>query len=198
MSKSSSSNSSKSNSTPSISKEKLLNELNDFTQDSISWCSQESEKATLAISSILDVIVSDAARVSKISHETIQAVEKFKSLVNTLDGKNRNVDLANKLVSALKDMAAEDVEVGSLIQPILEALQFQDRITQNMNNMKRMIEYWMEARAKVEAGDMLTMKEFGQNLLKMTAMDSERKLICEYIEGLDMAKSATESEVLFF
>ena len=181
-----------------ISKEKLLKELHDFTQDSVSWCSQESERSTLAISSILDVIVSDAARVSQISNETIQAVEKFKTLVNTLESKNRNVDLANQLVLALKDMAAGDLEVGGLIQPILESLQFQDRITQNMNNMKRMIEYWMEARTKVENGEMISMDTFGKALLKMTAMDSERKIICNFIEGLELAEGASESEVLFF
>ncbi|MEI8027610.1 MAG: hypothetical protein WCI18_14785 [Pseudomonadota bacterium] len=181
-----------------ISKEKLLKELHDFTQDSVSWCSQESERSTLAISSILDVIVGDAARVSQISNETIQAVEKFKTLVNSLESKNRNVDLANKLVLALKDMAAGDLEVGGLIQPILESLQFQDRITQNMNNMKRMIEHWMEARAKVESGEMIPMETFGKALLKMTAMDSERKIICKYIDGLDLTEGAAESDVLFF
>jgi len=181
-----------------ISKEKLLKELNDFTQDSVTWCSQESERATMAISSVLDVIVTDAARVSQISTETIQAVEKFKSLVNTLDGKNRNVALANNLVVALKDMSAGDVEVGGLIQPILESLQFQDRITQNMNNMKRMIGYWMEARAKVESGEMITMETFGQELLKMTVMTSERTTVCKFIDGLTVAESAAESEVLFF
>lgn len=52
--------------------------LHDLTQDSVSWCFQESERATLVVSSILDVIVGDAARVSQITNETIQAIEKFK------------------------------------------------------------------------------------------------------------------------
>lgn len=181
-----------------ISKEKMLKELHDFTQDSVTWCSKESERATLAISSVLDVIVTDAARVSQISTETMQAVEKFKSLVNSLDGKNRNVEFANKLVVALNDMSAGDVEVAGLIQPILESLQFQDRITQNMNNMKRMIGYWVEARAKVESGEMVSMETFGQDLLKMTVMTSERATVCKYIEGLQLSESAAESEVLFF
>jgi hypothetical protein len=99
---------------------------------------------------------------------------------------------------ALKDMSAGDVEVGGLIQPILESLQFQDRITQNMNNMKRMIGYWMEARAKVESGEMITMETFGQELLKMTVMTSERTTVCKFIDGLTVAESAAESEVLFF
>jgi methyl-accepting chemotaxis protein len=182
----------------SISKEKFTAELLSFTTASVSWCAAESEKSILAISKILDSIVEDADRVSKISEETLSAVHNFKSLISSLEKKNRNLNLAHKLVGALNDMSKESVEVGSFIQPILEALQFQDRITQNMNNMKRMIEHWMVVRGKLENGENISLLDFGAELVKLTAMEEERAVICSNIPGLQLEENVAASEVLFF
>ena len=181
-----------------ISRDKFLSELLGFTSSSISWCAAESEKSIMGISKILDAIVEDADRVSKISEDTLSAVSNFKSLISSLEKDNRNLNLAHNLVGALNDLSRESMEVGGFVQPILEALQFQDRITQNMNNMRRMIEHWVVIRQKVESGESISLLDFGADLIKLTAMEEERAVICSNIPGLQTQDNLGASEVLFF
>ena len=182
----------------SISKEKMVSNLLEFTRESMTWCSGESERDTMQVSRILDNIMTDSARVSKISEDTLNAVSKFRNLIDNLDSKNRDVDMANNLVKSLKGIASQDAEVGGLIQPILEALQFQDRITQNMANMKRMIELWLQTRQNFENGADVSIQDFGEKLMKLTTMPDERDSIRAFIEGLSNSDVGAPVDVLFF
>lgn len=181
-----------------ISKDKMISSLLDFTKDSMSWCSGESERATMQVSKILDNIMTDSNRVSKISEDTMSAVAKFRDLIDNLDSKNRDVEMANTLVKSLKGIASQDAEVGGLIQPILEALQFQDRITQNMANMKRMIEFWLQSRQSIEKGENLSIQDFGEKLMKLTTMPDERESVRKFIDGLSNDDANAPVDVLFF
>ncbi|MCB9229535.1 MAG: hypothetical protein H6618_07985 [Deltaproteobacteria bacterium] len=177
----------------------LMYDLANFSQESMKWCSQESEKAAETISGIINILMDDADRVSAMSRETLDALQSMKDIVNAL-GNREDRDSANELALALKDSSSQDDEVKKLIYPILETLQFQDRISQNMGNMTKMVNIWIETRKKVsETGSFSEeeIKKFGQELLKCTTMNEEREIICQQIPGVEVEKVVTE-DVLFF
>ena len=90
--------------------------FNEFSKESFDWCAKESEKATSRVSEILDIIVEDADRVSKMSEDTLNALETMKELIGSLSTGERNIDKANKLSQALTDLSNENLEVQEMIQ----------------------------------------------------------------------------------
>jgi hypothetical protein len=69
--------------------------------------------------------------------------------------------------------------------PIVEALQFQDAIRQQMENLGKVLEAWYSAR--VEVGPNPTnaqLTALGEKMLKLTTMQSERDIIRRHIGGL--------------
>ena len=180
-------------------KREFLYDLADFCYSSMNWCSIESEKATDQVSSIITMLLDDAARVSAISKETLDAIASMREIIENLTGDgDRNA--ANDLARALKQTADEDREVRQFVAPIMETLQFQDRIAQNMNNVTRMLRTWIEKREEIESSSEFSEKDkvdFGTRLLACTTMPEERKIIREFIENLKQDDVA-DSGVMFF
>ena len=178
---------------------KFLDLLRVFSMESLNWCRAESEAAICKVNDVINSLVSDANRVSATSKESIDAINAVRSIIDNLlpDG---NRTEANKLGIALQEAAKHDEQIQSLVTPIIETLQFQDRISQNMNNLGKMIEIWLKAReAIISSPDSLTqdfMLQFGKELSACTAMIDERDLLRKYIDGLPEENKTTSA--LFF
>lgn len=178
---------------------KYVDLFNEFSKESFKWCAEESEKATSRVSQILDIIVEDADRVSQMSADTLKALDTMKEIITSLSSDNRNIEKANKLSVALTKLSNENMEVQGMIQPMLEALQFQDRITQNMENLSKMVSNYVKVRESVESKGSMTeaeLQSFGEELLKLTTMADERDLVRKHIDGLSNDEQVTD--MIFF
>lgn len=178
---------------------KYIDLFSEFSEESFKWCKDESESATSRVSKILDIIVEDADRVSQMSEETIKALETMKEIISSLATEQRDIEKANKLSQALAVLSNENMQVQEMIQPMLEALQFQDRITQNMDNFKNIMKQYVELRNRINNGetfDDIQLRDFGEELLKLTTMAEERDIIRRYIDGL--SNDEVTNDVLFF
>lgn len=183
----------------SQSTKELAHKYYEFTKESFDWCKRESETATSRVSEILDILVEDADRISQMSEDTLGALSTMREIIHSLTSGSRDTKKANNLSLALNELSGENLEVRQMLQPILEALQFQDRITQNMDNLSQMVELYLREREKIQTEGPLPSSElsrFAGELLKVTTMAQERDVIRQHIDGLE--KENDNGKVLFF
>jgi hypothetical protein len=173
----------------------LLKKASLFCQESMRWCAAESEQAIQKINQIVNLLVEDAGRVSHVTQETLDAFESMRDLVNLLAPVNADRNSANALAANLKGLAKSNQQINEYVTPLIETLQFQDRIAQNMDNLAKMNAIWLSFREKEQSPEGL--KAWGEAMLKATTMASEREIIRSHIEGLPAEQKAAES-VLFF
>lgn len=179
--------------------EVYLELFKEFTKDSFNWCCVESEKATSRVSEILDFLVEDSDRISQMSEDTLGALDTMKEIIKSLSTDSRDIEKANDLSKALTALSTENTEVRQMLQPMLEALQFQDRITQNMDNIGKMIAVYLDTRRDLLAGNVSEFDEqaFGEKLVSQTTMVEEREAIRAHISGME-AEEKGGGDVLFF
>lgn len=176
----------------------FLDDLTAFSKSTMTWCSKESEEAISKVNKILSLIIENAKRVSALSQETINAITSMQEVITHLGSDNRQS--ANNLAKTLKNIALQDKQINEFISPIIETLQFQDRITQNMNNLAKMMECWLQFRKKLDKTKPLSEEqriEFGKMLLDFTCMKEEREVIHSHIDGIPIEEQET-SNILFF
>ncbi len=178
----------------SMAIQQLLDDLMEFSTESMRWCAEASENATRQILTILDFLTKEAARVSSMSKEAVDAVDAVRmAAAFAVEGK-----AATNLIAGLKKLAADHSEVQSFIDPIVQTLQFQDRVTQMMDNIVRMIAAWSIERERLagSATASLDLVAFGTTLLECATMVEERNLIRKVIPGLP-SESDTAAVNLF-
>ena len=143
------------------------------------------------------VLLKKTARVSQLSEDSLKAIEEFKS---DLDEKLSNTECnLTDLVSNLKKLTHENAEAKAIIGPIIEELQFQDRLRQNLENIAKTVEVFLEFREVVQGSGALTeqiKQDFGNKLCQKMTMKSERDIVRGYIAGLDEEKD--QESVQFF
>ncbi|MDD9952517.1 MAG: hypothetical protein OXT67_13225 [Zetaproteobacteria bacterium] len=174
-------------------------DLIEFMDQSFTWCAKESEEATSQVNEILSMLLDDANRVAAMSKETLDAIGSMQEIISALKPSGDR-EAANRLAKALLEAAAEDQDVNQFVSPIMEALQFQDRIHQNMNNTVKMMRVWRDVRYKIAVTGKFSNEDrikFGNTLLECTTMVEERDLIRRHIEGVE-PENATQDDVIFF
>ncbi len=92
-------------------------------------------------------------------------------------------------------------EVDDFVCPIIEALQFQDRIVQNLNNLSKMLTVWTDchqrflAEGKCQEQELV---EFSNKLLACSTMHSEKEIIEQKFQIADKSNSKKPGDVLLF
>lgn len=175
----------------------LIEQYQMFTKESLKWCIDESESSTARVSAAIDVLLKDAARVSELSQESLEAINGVKDKLQVHIGDESRCESVNDLIKALVQLASENDEVQNVIHPIISSLQFQDRLRQNLENLEKMIPAWLNARQNFSNG--LTAEQltgFGEEILKLTTMKEERDRVKEFISGLP-EEEAQDSVLMF-
>ena len=187
---------------PTSNEDSFVQSIINFSKESMLLCANESEKAVGVVGTILDIIAQDAVRVSKVSEDTLIALSglRDKFNFNARSDEKENLSLSS-LISALKKINTENSDIFSFIGPIIENLQFQDRIRQQMENLSKMMEAWDEMRS---SGNFSNEKypdflvEFGTRLLKITKSPEERPIIHSQIPNLPELENISAAEDDFF
>ncbi len=164
----------------------MTNDLLEFSRQSLQWCLKESEKSTFRINEIINNLMSDAKRVASMSKETLDAFEKAREIIdNLVNVGDRKV--ANEIGLLLKGMSDKNAQIQQTVMPIIEALQFQDRITQNMDHVTEVIRMWLEMRSKVMEKGSFTDEdkvELGQKYCDLVTMGEERDCVVKHIPNI--------------
>ena len=194
----------------------LVESVIQFSNESMLLCTRESEKAVGVVGQILDIIVQDAARVSKMSADALDALKNLsnqfqevqqasaKALANEVSpsaAAPANPQRISKLIDALKKISHEHADIYTFIGPIIENLQFQDRIRQQMENLGKMMPIWLELRTaeKLSAENYeATLLELGTRMLDITTTNEERPVIRANIPNLPEQANVAADDGFFF
>ncbi|MDQ3234476.1 MAG: hypothetical protein M3Q07_21955 [Pseudobdellovibrionaceae bacterium] len=169
----------------SLTIDQLVERMHIFSQKTLEWCAQESEVSTARVTEAIDLLLQNTARVSQISAESLAAIQGLQKAISIRHA-DRNRENFVKLIQNLEELAGEHEEVQSVIEPIIQALQFQDKLRQNLENAVRMLPAWIEFRKNLPmqiTADKL--RDFGKVLATKTTMISERDVIRAHIDGMD-------------
>ena len=83
------------------------------------------------------MLLEETERLATLSENSIDAVHSLRSEIertmNDAEPQNKIV----RLIDGLKVLSKEHDEVRGMMMPIIEALQFQDRMKQNLENLKK-------------------------------------------------------------
>lgn len=179
-----------------ITQNQLSERLRLFTEASLTWCARESEAATGRVSQTVSLILDNATRVSSISQESLAVLQGLRETIKKHTQADKKTPV-HQLLKSLETLATEHEEANAIISPIVEALQFQDRMRQNFENMSRMLGVWLEERSKLGAEvSEEELQNFGRALMAKTTMPSERNVVRQHIAGLE--PEAAAAPVLLF
>lgn len=170
----------------SITLEQLTERMQKFTDESLSWCSKESELATSRVTEAIELLLKNTKRVSSISKESLECLQNLRKSINTqfAAGSKDKKPPVSTLIKSLEVLSSEHNEIDSVIHPIIQSLQFQDRMRQNFENMVRMLPIWLEYRKN--AGAHVSAEEqarFAEALCKVTTMKAERDVVRQFVPG---------------
>ncbi len=140
------------------------------------------------ISDQLNSILKEANRLSNYSSDSMEA---FKTLHGQLLVKHKKFilhsDALTQLIEKIHDIENQFEKFTENTKPMIESLQFQDRIQQNMTNFAEMLFIYQQTLFFQMDEDILNVfdpvtqsfRPFGKMLLGIAKMESERKMIKE-------------------
>jgi hypothetical protein len=167
-----------------------------FTVESLGWCMKESETSAQTIMHAIESLLKKTERVASISSESLNALVSLKDTLGQHFAEEQKIKPVEHLLESLEALSREHKEVGVVIEPIIEALQFQDLLRQNLENIIKMMTQWIDLRGR-SSGKVTTMLELGEVLLKCTTTVAERDVVRQFITGLPSEESV-EAKVAMF
>jgi hypothetical protein len=179
-----------------------------YSAECMKDCARESEKSVVVVGQIIDLIMTDVARISAMSEETLKILREIKSFVSDkADSENSFEDIetdktsaVSRLTSFLGCLSSQNAEIQTIIMPIVESLQFQDRVRQQMENITKMFPVWKGLRSQIDSGDLAGIEKdqllisFGQDLCKVTTTNEERDCIRKSIPILPQEESVAQDD----
>ena len=173
-----------------------LHDLRAFTVDSMNWCSQEAETEAMKVNDIINTLISEAGRRASMSQKALDATRSIQQSIESLRTSDDKKKISS-LVNILESISKEHSELGSLTGPIIEALQFQDRLRQNLENMGKVLNTWLVERQSVgHELDGAAQLAYGQKLLACMTSQDERAVVRRFIVGLPVEE--TVADAMFF
>lgn len=181
----------------------LVNKLAEFSVASMNLCVEETTEATVSVMDILTFMISDANRISDTSADTLKAVQAFRDefFIGTSSGDESSEgysefdEFTARLIAELGKLTNKHKNVDQMAQPIIQVLQFQDRISQNMEHIAHLLNVWWHRRQALDGVDELSAdaeNEFAFELLAETKMANERAIVYKHFACLQEAESQVE------
>ncbi|MCX6127555.1 MAG: hypothetical protein NTX25_00655 [Proteobacteria bacterium] len=169
----------------------LMQRLQIFSQKTLEWCSQEAEQSNSQVTSAIDLLLENATRVSQISSESLAAIQGMQTAIQVSLNDKTKLTIGS-LLENLEQLAKQHKDVESVISPVIQALQFQDRLRQNLENMVKMLPIWMSFRETLpETIAEQHLHDFAHQLMQVSTMKSERDIVRRFIAGLPAEADVT-------
>lgn len=179
--------------------QQFINDLQSFTRESLNWCQEESEKSVSSINNTIAFLLKNSNRITEMSAETLKVLEEVADRASKL--KPPQGQKISPIVELLQDVQKTHNEAHRLLSPIIQALQFHDRICQKMNNFQKILDAWKINRASLsvaEANDEATLFKFGKEIMKHTTMREERDIIRGIIPNLPNDELDEDQNAIMF
>jgi hypothetical protein len=161
-----------------VNQNTFIADVSAFVTDSLNWCRNESEKESTRILQALQDVMEDVKRRSKMSAAAERSLVAAQDQLAKIMGGNNDATLG-ELLGELQTLKSDHAEVSRLVNPVIEALQFQDRLVQNMQNLEKIIVHWFQFEATNDTKNETTelRERLITGLLKRVTTSEERDLI---------------------
>ena len=177
-----------------VQPENFLNDFQKFMNESLGWCKNESERESNSILMTLQKVMEDVKRRSKMSAVAEAALIDAHDKLSTIVSESKDIAI-DELLGELRALKSDNAEVNRLVNPVIEALQFQDKLVQNLQNLEKMILAWFTFELKMREtkttgqinNEGPIREELLKSLLKAATTSEERKTVRKYfsVESTD-------------
>lgn len=149
-----------------------------YLQDSMDWCQKESEQESARIIVALQNVMEDVKRRSKMSDAAEKSLVEAQGRLALIIEGMESIGIED-LLQELRSLKSDNAEVSRLINPVIEALQFQDRLVQNLKNLEKIINYWFDLELKEDVAHLpdSATDDILKNLLKRVSTAEERDIV---------------------
>ncbi len=189
----------------------LAKKFIDFYEAALIKSVEVTEVATLKIGETMNTLLQDSERIANLSNQSLDALEKVKEQILSLAQQKEELSAEqdpkkkgkiNYVVGALQELSSKDQSISDLIEPIITALQYQDRIQQNFGNLAKFIRLWGDGLSSTDLEQIMTLYDpegetfepFGQTLYDTTTMEGERDILRECFTTLSEEKSIEDDD----
>ncbi|MBV1878199.1 MAG: hypothetical protein KUG79_11205 [Pseudomonadales bacterium] len=179
----------------------FFNRMQYFCADVLNWNTDDAAGSVELIFEIISTVEQEIATAGLASEITDEIFFGLKDVVNCLNIRGKQA--SKKIVhSLLKNRASLDKTVRELIQPIMIAMQFQDRIRQNMENLSETMAVWQKSRLALlnNRGELPASVrcQVGEELMEIMSMETERAVVKKHLpEAPDLQVSSGDEPELF-
>jgi hypothetical protein len=177
-----------------VNTDTFIEDLQTFFKESIDWCTQESERESAHILNTLQAVMEDVKRRSKMSETAEMAFRNAESRLielRTTTGFN-----TQEVLSELQAMQSDNLEVSNLMNPVIEALQFQDQFAKNLQGINGAINCWFKLIKSRNPSDMTPEETsaFVSTLLENLSSPAERNIVRRHFGSTDFESSMDASD----
>jgi len=175
----------------------LLERLFEFSQSSLDDCICQTQQAFDELLTLLNLVTGESDEVAYLFSDDNDSFNDIKAILSkhASDNGQQASDIISQ-IAATREKHNE--EAGALIQSFMMALQSQDIIRQNIENIGRFHSTWATFRDKIKGTESHNENleiEFGQQLMTLMTSHSEREIIENNIAGISAGSLGDEADL---
>ena len=179
----------------------LMERFFKFSQESLNECISQTQHAFDELIDLLNLVTGES---EKIGYLFAEKSESFEDIKNILSQHQTGIDVKAKMLihEIAETRVKHSQEAESLIQSFMMALQSQDRIRQNIENMGDFHHHWSTFRERIKASALFSLElqqEFADEAMRLMSTESEREAIQTLMPGITISdNSESEEDDIFF
>ncbi len=176
--------------------DELLERMFEFSQKSLDQCIEQTQQAFDELLTLLNLVTGDSDDVAYLFTDSDDSFNDIKViLAKYKQADHQGYNIIDE-IAATQEQHTD--EAGTLIQSFMIALQSQDMIRQNIENIGRFHSSWATFRTKIKGYTQHNPNlniEFGEHLMSIMTSHAEREIIAKDIEGVNMTSADEEGEL---
>lgn len=161
-----------------VNPQTFIEDFSRFADETLQYCQSKAERESRTIVGALDEVMKDIQRRSAMSQKAQEAFQETNTKVlEALQGPDALN--TNELLKQLKALGNENTDVKSAILPVIEALQFQDKLNQNIESMRALLLQWEQREPELRSAgsEDAPAKEYVEAVLQNVSNAEDRAII---------------------
>lgn len=179
----------------------FLVRMEKFCNNVLKWGSDDSASSVELIMGIVETVQQKAEKSGDFTETTKEAFANLGEIAMGFNNPHKR-NSTKIMISLMQNRISTNENIHDLVQPIMTAMQFQDRIRQNMENLSSMMVLWMSVRSELNEKtcsiDDQTLEDIGTRLLNNMTMASERDIIKLHIPQVADKDAPPDDEIELF
>ena len=177
----------------------LLERIFAFSHASLKECILQTQQAFDELIMLLDLVTGESKEVAYLFTDENESLSDIKNIISKSHNTPKNKQASHVIKEIAKAREQHSTEAKGIIQSFMVALQSQDIIRQNIENIGHVHKVWnfyrhsIKMQKKVSANYLI---DFGQDLMGKMTSHPEQVIVEGFIPGVDAGSEGEES--IFF